>query len=337
MKVGLEAWLTTATPSLRVGLLSHQAALLTTGESSAQALRRVFGHNLVALFGPEHGYFGVAGAGEKTFTTRHPEWGIPVYSLYGEHRKPTPEMLAGLDLLIIDLQDLAVRCFTYLATLKLALEACAEIGLPCLVCDRPTPFPGIEDGPTAEPEHFSFVAPCALPLVYGKTHTEVARWLNLPHLAAPMADYEPDVNRPADAPPFLPPSPAIRSWDNAHTYPALVFAEALPQLDICRATPYAFRVLCAPWFEGEALAAALNRQDLPGVRFFDFTQSPDQRGIRLHITDVRAYSPWQTTCTLLATLRERYGDEHLFHHPQARPEWMTKLLGTPSWQPTFMG
>ncbi len=336
MKVGLEAWLPTATTSLRVGLLSHQAALLSTGETSAQALRRVFGERLVALFGPEHGYFGVAGAGEKTPTVTHPHWGIPVHSLYGEHRKPTPEMLDGLDLLIIDLQDLAIRCYTYLATLKLTLEACAERGLPCLVCDRPIPFPEVEDGPIAEPEHFSFVAPCALPLVYGKTHTQVAQWLKLPHIPAPMEGYTAAFSRPHDAPRFLPPSPAIRSWENAQTYPALVFAEALPQLDICRATPYAFQVLCAPWFEGEDLAERLNRLDLPGIRFFDFTQGADLRGIRLHITEMRAYSPWQTMRGILSVLRESYGDEHLFHHPQARPEWMTKLLGTDAWRADFM-
>ncbi len=332
MKVGFEAWLAHANPKLRVGLLSHQAAILSTGETSAQALQRVFGKNFVALFGPEHGYFGHAAAGEKTVTAPHPTLGIPVHSLYGEYRKPTPEMLAGLDLLIIDLQDLAVRCFTYLATLKLALEACAEMELPCVVCDRPHPFADIEDGPVAEPNHFSFVAPCALPLIYAKTQSEVATWLKLPHIAAKMEGYTPSFSRPNDAPVFIPPSPAIRSWETAEIYPATVFAEALPQLDICRTTAYAFRVLCAPWFNGETLAATLNQRAVPGVRFFDFTQSPEMGGIRLHITDRNTYRPWQTTLALLTTLRELYGDEHLFSHPQARPEWMTKLCGTESWK-----
>lgn len=336
-RVGLEAWLESlpGPGSLRVGLLSHQAALLSTGETAAQALRRTFGKNLRALFGPEHGYFGAAAAGEKTYTAPHPVWGIPVHALYGEHRKPTPEMLRGLDLLVVDLQDLGVRCYTYLATLKLTLEACAEVGLPCLVCDRPLPFHGRESGPVAEPAHFSFVAPCALPLVHGKTHTEVAAWLGLPHLAAPMQGLPEDytgLERPAGAPEFLPPSPAIRSWETARIYPATVFAEALPQLDIARATPYAFRVLAAPWFEGEALAAELSARNLPGVRFFDFTQQAGCGAIRLHVSEPERFRPWETAVALLQTLQALYGPERLFAHPQARPAWMTKLCGTESWQ-----
>ena len=329
---GLEAWLPTADRGLRVGLLSHQAALLTTGETSAQACRRHFGPNLRALFGPEHGYFGHAAAGEETFTQPHPLWGLPVHALYGRCRKPTAEMLAGLDLLIIDLQDLGVRCYTYLATLLLALEACAEQHLPCLVCDRPIPCHGAPDGPTAQPEHFSFVAPCALPLVHGLLPTEIAAWRALPFHPAPMTAPCPDFIRPAAAPEFLPPSPAIRSWETARLYPATVFAEALPQLDIARTTAYAFRVLCAPWIEGERLADALNAQTLPGVTFHDFTQAPGQGGIRLHLTDSARFQPWRTTCALLQTLQRLYGPERLFAHPQARADWMTKLCGTEAWR-----
>ncbi len=336
MIVGFEAWLATANPKWRIGLLSHQAALLRTGETSAQAARRVFGKNLIALFGPEHGFFGAAAAGEKTATQQHPTWGIPVHSLYGEHRKPTPEMLQGLDLLVVDLQDLAVRCFTYLATLKLTLEACAEQGLPCVVCDRPHPFAGMSDGPIAEPDHFSFVAPCALPLVHGKTQSEIADWLNLPHQSAPMVDATPGYRYPSDAPVFFPPSPAIRSWETAEIYPATVFAEALPQIDILRTSAYAFRVLCAPWFEGETLARKLNQIGIPGVQCFDFTPSAELGGIRLHVTDRKVYRPWQTTQILLDVLRDTYGDEHLFKHPQARPEWMTKLLGTETWKDAWL-
>lgn len=328
---GIEAWLATAPRDLRVGLLSHQAALLSTGETAAQACRRVFGENLRALFGPEHGYFGVAAAGERTASATHPLWGIPVHSLYGQHRKPTPEMLAGLDLLIVDLQDLGVRCYTYLATLLLTLEACAEAKLPCLVCDRPIPWHTIEDGPVAEPEHFSFVAPCALPLVHGRLPTEIAAFSGLPHLAAPMTAPCPPFERPP-VPEFIPPSPAIRSWETARIYPATVFAEALPQLDIARATAYAFRVLSAPWFEGERLAAELNALALPGITFHDFTQAPDQGAIRLHVTNARIFRPWAVTCALLRTLHRRYGPERLFAHPQARPEWMTKLCGTEAWR-----
>ena len=320
---GSEVWLRAADPRLRVGLLTHQAALHTTGETAAQAFRRHFGPNLRALLAPEHGYFGRAAAGQPTHTAPHPLWGIPIHSLYGDARRPTPWMLEGLDLLVVDLQDIGVRCYTYLATLTLTLEACAEAGLPCVVCDRPIPCHGQEDGPVAEPAHFSFVAPCALPLVHGRTHTEVAAWLRLPHIPAPAA--------PGPGVEFIPPSPAIRDWAAARLYPATVFAEALPHYDVDRAGPWAWRTLTAPWIHGPTLAARLDREGLPGVRFHDFTQAPDRGGIRLHLTDFAAFRPWETALAILRALRAEYGDERLFAHPQARPDWMTKLLGTADW------
>ena len=109
----------------RVGLLSHQAALTANGATSAQLLHRALGSRLTALYGPEHGFFGQASAGEHTFSRRHPDWDIPVYALYGERSAPTPEMLEGIDVMVCDLQDLGVRCYTYLATLRNMLEACA--------------------------------------------------------------------------------------------------------------------------------------------------------------------------------------------------------------------
>jgi uncharacterized protein YbbC (DUF1343 family) len=332
MRVGLEVWLATASKNQRVALLSHQAALLSTGETAAQAMYRHFGKNFVALFGPEHGYFGRAAAGEKTQTELHPTWGIPVYSLYGDEQKPTQQMLQGIDTLVIDLQDIGVRCYTYLATLKLALEACHEHHVQCIVCERPIPLYGITSGPIAEPDHFSFVAPCALPLVYGMTHTEVAQWLQLPHIAAEMEGCEKSADRPLDAPEFLPPSPAIRSWETARIYPATVFAEALPHIDIGRATPYAFRMLAAPWIKGQELADALNRIGLPGMRAYDFTQHQDSGAIRLHLENIAEYDPWEVTIRILSTLERCYGPEHLFLHPEARPAWMTQLCGTTLWQ-----
>jgi uncharacterized protein YbbC (DUF1343 family) len=134
----------------RVGLLSHQAALLKNGATSAQCLQKARGVNLVALYGPEHGFFGQAAAGQQTASRLHPDWGIPVYSLYGEFRKPTPEMLKGIEVMVCDLQDLGVRCYTYLATLRNVLEACAESKIPVIIADRPIPLPEVVDGPMLE-------------------------------------------------------------------------------------------------------------------------------------------------------------------------------------------
>jgi len=161
----------------RVGLLSHQAALDADGATSAQRLHRELGAKLVALFGPEHGFMGQTGAGVATHTRRHPDWGIPVYSLYGDCRKPTPAMLRGVDVVVCDLQDLGARCYTYLATLRNMLEAAAENGVPVIVTDRSIPLPRIVDGPMLEPEHLSFVGPAEMPMATGMTPAESAQWL----------------------------------------------------------------------------------------------------------------------------------------------------------------
>ena len=135
------------------GLLSQQA-LSTDG-----LLFNMFGERLAALFSAEHGWFGLAAPGERTGHEMHPYWHIPVHSLYGETRRPTPEMLQGLERIVIDLQDIGVRCYTYLATLKNMLEAAAEAHLPVTVLDRPIPLGGVLDGPLRELAYSSFVAP----------------------------------------------------------------------------------------------------------------------------------------------------------------------------------
>ncbi len=324
MMVGFEAWLKRLRVSPgRVALLSHQAALISTGETSAEALRRILGKDLVALFGPEHGYVGSTAAGEKTYTFTHPVWGIPVHSLYGEHRKPSPESLRGIDLIIVDLQDLGVRCYTYMATLRLMLEACAEERIPCLVCDRPVPFHGRPEGPVAETDHLSFVAPCEVPFVHGMLPTEIAAWLGLPFLSAPIRGQWTDFLA-IRSPEFIPPSPAIRSRVTAMLYPSTVLAEAFPALDVMRSTPWAFRVLSAPWIDGEATAAALNAAGLPGVTFYGFVSGPACGSIRLHLTDPAAFRPWQTAVTLFRTLHDLYPTEL---EAGMRPEWLGKLLG----------
>lgn len=324
MTVGLEVWLThlRRRPG-RIALLSHLAALISTGETSAEALHRVFGKDLVALFGPEHGFFGTAAAGEHTHTLTHPYWGIPVYSLYGECRKPTPEMLSGIDLMIVDLQDLGVRCYTYMATLRLMLEACAEQGIPCLVCDRPVPFRGQPDGPVADPAWLSFVAPCEVPFVHGLLPTEIAAGSGFPFMAAPMEDDGTDF-LDVRSPEFIPPSPAIRSRITAMLYPSTVLTEAFPSLDIMRQTPWAFRVIAAPWLDGVAVAEALGKADLQGIAFYPFAVGPSCGGIRLHLTDPARYRPWQTALLLLRTLHA-WNASAL--ESGMRPEWLGKLLG----------
>ncbi len=326
----------------RVGLLSHQAALDRNGASSAQRLRREFGAGLVALFGPEHGFFGQAGAGVATHTRRHPDWGIPVHALYGTCRKPTPAMLRRVEVLVVDLQDLGARCYTYLATLRNALEAAAENGVAVIVADRPIPLPRIVDGPLLEPAFASFVGPAATTLATGMTPGEAARWLvrnlnlSLDLRIAPMQGWCRDGRRGADWPDFVPPSPGIRTWEAGMTYLATVFSEALPGVDVGRGTNLAFRVLGAPWLRAEAFCERINAAGLAGVTFHPYRYvagiapygDRELDGVRLTVTDPRYFHPVATSVHLLHLLAQMYGPARVWRHHGVRSAWFDTLYGT---------
>jgi uncharacterized protein YbbC (DUF1343 family) len=327
----------------RVGLLSHQAALTADGSTSAQLLHRALGPRLMALYGPEHGFFGQAGAGEHTYTRQHPDWHIPVYSLYGEHRKPAPEMLKGVEVMVCDLQDLGVRCYTYLATLRNMLEACAEANVEVVVTDRPIPLPQVVDGPMLDPAFASFVAPCPLPLVYGMTPAESARWmkdalgLRVALTTVPMEGWSrEDAAWDGARPAYVPPSPGIKTWECAMTYAATVFSEALPGVDCGRGTNLAFRVLGAPWLRAETFCQAMANLRLAGVTFHPYryvSAVPPQAdreldGVRLTVTDPARFRPAQTSLGILHVLAEVYGAARVWRHKGVRPEWFDKLYGT---------
>lgn len=345
MTVGMDRLLPEALTRLggrRVGLLSHQAALTATGATAAQALHRVLGANLAALFGPEHGFFGQAAAGVQTYTRRHPDWKIPVFSLYGTCRKPTPRMMRTVDVMVVDLQDLGARCYTYLATLNLMLEAAAEAGVPVIVTDRPIPLPHTIDGPVAQPEWLSFVAPLPLPMATALTPAEAARWivserrLDVHLEVIAMHGWRREGRRGTDWPEFIPPSPGIRTWEGGATYLTTVFSEALPQIDCGRGTALAFRVLGAPWMRAEPLCAALEACELPGVTFHPYrymaTVPPyagrELDGIRLAVTDATTFRPVTTSVFILETLARFYGRRRIWQRQSARHAWFDSLYGT---------
>ncbi len=345
MTTGMDLLLGTARARLggrRVGLLSHQAALTASGATSAQALRRALGKDLAALFGPEHGFFGQAAAGVQTHTRRHPDWHIPVFSLFGACRKPTPRMMRAVDVVVVDLQDLGARCYTYLATLNLMLEAAAEAGVPVIVADRPVPLPCAIDGAVAEPEWFSFVAPLPLPMSTALTPAEAARWvvaerrLDVNLEVVPMRGWRREGRRGPDWPDFVPPSPAIRTWESATAYLATVFSEALPGIDCGRGTALGFRVLGAPWMRAEPLCEALAGCGLPGVTFHPcryVAAAPPHAGreldgVRLAVTDPAAFRPVTASVFILETLARLYGLRRVWHGRGVRHEWFDKLYGT---------
>lgn len=314
------------------GLVSQQAS------PTGGILHERFGARLACLFSPEHGWFGLAAAGEKTGHETHPFWGIPVHSLYGETRRPTPAMLAGLGRLVLDLQDIGVRCYTYLATLKLVLGAAAEAHLPVTVLDRPIPLGGPVDGPRLAPEFASFVAPLDVPLCHGMTPGECATFI----VRAENLDLDLTVIRLRDWshadrapwPNFVPPSPAIRSWDCAALYPATVFTEAFTSVDCDRFGALAFRVLGAPWLDAAGLLGE-TRDGLAacgiGARTIRYRPGGGAYagqvldGLFLTLEQPGLCLPVTAGARLFAAIKRRYPEELA---KDARPEWLDKLSGS---------
>ncbi len=320
------------TQSMRFGLLSQQNS--PTGD----ILHSAFKGRLACLFSPEHGWYGLAGPGEKTDDARHHIWNIRIHSLYGEHRHPTPEMLHGLDRIVIDLQDLGVRCYTYLATLKNMLEACAEAQIPVTVLDRPIPLGGVVDGPRRDLAFSSFVAPIDVPLCHGMTPGECATYLvcdedlNLDLTIVKQDNWSHSTRIPW--PNFMPPSPAIRNWDCAALYPATVFTEAYPAIDCDREGPLAFRVLGAPWMDPlhilHDVAGVLPSCGL-GARSIRYRPAGGKYagqiidGILLSVEQPDAFYPVTGGTLLFDSIWRRHPEEM---QQDARPEWLDKLSGS---------
>lgn len=314
------------------GLLTMQATS-TTGR-----LLKEFPGRLKCLFSAEHGFFGTVPAGEKTASTWHPFWNLPIHSLYGEHRKPTPEMLSGLGRVVIDLCDIGVRCYTYLATLKNMLEACAEAGIQVTVLDRQVPMGNVMDGPMRKPEFASFVAPINVPLCHGMTPGECAVWikkaedLDLDLSVVKLDGWSHKIHHPW--PNFVPPSPAIRSWDNAVAYPMTVFTEAYPAVDCDRNGPMAFRVIGAPWMDVKSLMKDLESGlETCGVEMRPYRYSPlgghyagfNLNGILFSVSRPGTYYPVTASVLIFTALMQRHSKQVTVG---ARPEWLDKLYGS---------
>ena len=309
------------------GLLSQQTSPL------GELLHARLPHAFRAVFSAEHGYFGLAAPGEHTANARHPRWRIPVFSLYGDTRRPTPEMLKGLARIVVDLQDIGVRCYTYLATLKLVMEAAAERDIEVVVLDRPVPLGGVADGPMPDGAHMSFVCPADLPLCHGMTIGEEARYLakGIPDVrlsVVKMRGWSHGQSGPwLD---FLPPSPGIKSWDSAALYPATVFTEAFPALDTDRGGNLAFRVLGAEWMDPQRLIRDVeDTLHACGISLREYRWGKIA-GVLLSIENLKRYRPVAAGMTLLKAIRRRWPKQLAAGE---RREWLVKLMGGESFDP----
>ncbi|MFP4157585.1 MAG: DUF1343 domain-containing protein [Opitutales bacterium] len=267
----------------RVGLLTHPAGVNRRGESSIQILLRAPNTQLVALFGPEHGIYGDEKANVPIDDRIDPKTGLPVYSLYGKYRKPTPQMLRGLDALVIDLQDVGVRSYTYISCMRYAMKACFEQGVEVIILDRPNPLGGLKvDGPPLDRKWRSYVGAFHVPYVHGLTIAELARiakhspgWLETTDsirkdgqlTVIPMRGWSRDMLWTDTSLPWIPTSPYIPDLSAVLGYAMTGLGAQEGGFSHGIGTPYPFRLLRHRGKTPREVKAALEARQIPGLAY----------------------------------------------------------------------
>ncbi|MFM9030206.1 MAG: exo-beta-N-acetylmuramidase NamZ domain-containing protein [Opitutaceae bacterium] len=287
----------------RVGLITNPSGVNRRLESTIEVLRRAPGVKLVALFGPEHGIYGDVPAGDKVESRTDVRPGLPVHSLYGATRKPTAAMLRGLEVVVYDLQDTGARSYTFISTMGLAMEACAEAGVEFMVLDRPNPLGGIRvEGPRLLDERLrSFVSQWDVPYVYGLTCGELARmingrgWIRKPCklTVIPMRGWRRDLTWRDTGLPWVPASPHIPHGESPLFQVATGMLGEIGGVSIGVGYTLPFQTIAAPKVDPHALASDLNARGIAGVHFRPLTYKPyygafkDEviGGVQLHFTD----------------------------------------------------
>ena len=327
----------------RVGLIAHGASVVDDNRL-ADLLHADPDVQLVALFAPEHGLFGLADAGEPVGDELDPATEVPVYSLYGSTRSPTPQSLQGLDVLLYDLQDVGARFYTYISTMGLAMEAANQAGVQFMVMDRPNPLGGdTRQGATLAAGLESFIGKYRIPSAYGLTAGELAQMIVgdslLPGVAGldltvvPMTGWN-RTDRWQDLDlEWIPPSPNLRSADAALLYPGTVLFEAT-SLSEGRGTSTPFRLIGAEWINGLQLAAGLQALELPGVTFdeaiFELDDGIRREGVLIEVEEPHLVSGFEVGLRVLAAVLEQAEETgRTFQQVVDRPKVFDRLAGTP--------
>ncbi|HYL11283.1 MAG TPA: DUF1343 domain-containing protein [Candidatus Acidoferrales bacterium] len=309
-----------------VGLITNQTGVDRRGRSILDLLANASGVKLVAVFNPEHGLYGRAD--EKVDSTsievktKKGSLQLPVYSLFGETRRPTPEMLHGINALVFDIQDAGVRFYTYTTTMGYAMEEAAKLHIAFYVLDRPNLLGGeIVEGPLLDRDRLNFVGYFSMPVRYAMTIGELARMFNSEnkigcdlHVIA-MRGWKRQYFYADTALKWIPPSPNLRTLNGAVLYPGLEILQDAG-VSVGRGTPAPFEQFGAPWMRGEELAAELNRRGIPGVRFRATAFTPENglhkgelcEGAAIEITDRNAVRPMRMGLEIAAALQKLYGD-----------------------------
>jgi uncharacterized protein YbbC (DUF1343 family)/CubicO group peptidase (beta-lactamase class C family) len=303
-----------------VGLLTNQTGRSRQGTSTIDLLAHAPGVMLVALFSPEHGIRGQLD--ERVPSSRDEQTGLPIHSLYGDTRRPTEAMLAGIDTLVVDLQDIGARFYTYPATIAYVMEEAARRGLPVIVLDRPNPIDGFDvEGPVQDQSAVGFTGYLPMPIRHGLTIGELAQLFNSERrigaslTVVPMMNWRRDDWFDDTGLTWTNPSPNMRNLTEATVYPGVGALEAT-NISVGRGTDTPFEHFGAPWIDGVALAAALNARELPGVRFYPVTFTPAAgaklggqacHGVFLVVTDRDRVRPVRVGLEIAAALSKAYG------------------------------
>ena len=311
----------------RVGIITNHTAYGSDGKYIVDVFRAIDGVTVAALFSPEHGLWGTEQAGIKTDGQLHPVYKLPIRSLYGKTRKPTPDMLADIDVLVFDIQDIGARFYTYIYTMSLAMEAAAENGKRFVVLDRPNPITGRHvSGTVLEPELSSFVGMFQMPVRHGMTAGELAKMFNeqgwlankvRANLAVvPMKGWSRRMWYDQTGLRFIKPSPNMPDLETAAIYPGLCLLEGT-NVSEGRGTSKPFRQFGAPWIDSKRLAERLNNLNLPAMRFeptrFKPTSSKYKgqtcNGIQIVTTDRDRLEPYYSGVQIVNEIYRMHTDK----------------------------
>jgi uncharacterized protein YbbC (DUF1343 family)/CubicO group peptidase (beta-lactamase class C family) len=305
----------------RIGLVTNHTGRARDGATTIDLLHAAKDLTLVRLFSPEHGIRGILDA---NVPSSRDETGLTIYSLYGDTRRPTAEMLDGIDTMVIDLQDIGARFYTYMTTMAYVMEEAAKHKISVVVLDRPNPVNGFQiEGPTLDKAALSFVGYFPMPIRHGMTLGELAKLFNAENKIAadltviPLRNWNRDEWFDSTGLPWINPSPNMRNLIQATLYPGIGAIEGT-NVSVGRGTDTPFEQVGAPWIDGVALADALNGRTIPGVRFYPVRFTPASSkyaneecgGVFIIVGDRSAIHPVRVGLEIAAMLQKLYGSKY---------------------------
>jgi uncharacterized protein YbbC (DUF1343 family) len=298
----------------RIGILCHAPSITSDFTHITELFHISKDCTLSAIFGPQHGLFGETQDNMIEWTGhRHPYYRVPVFSLYGEHRKPTGNMLNEIDAFVVDLQDIGARLYTYVWTVKLCMEACSDAGIPVWILDRPNPVAAIDfDGPVLKKEFYTFVGGASIPLCHRMTIGEIAMWIKATDVPKcdlriiRMTGWKRSMMFDETGLPWVIPSPNMPTLSTAIVYPGMVLFEAM-NISEGRGTTIPFELFGAPFINPYELLKNIENRDIPGCRFrihnfiptFNKYSGKLCYGLQIHVTNIKEYMPVATAVEII--------------------------------------